>query len=132
MSEGNNDNNDEKIWGEKPPDDISNLSAQTLDEIRKTFSARRAELNRKKLGFAQIAKNAPTRFEQITEKALAKDAQIMENQYMWIETLLVACFGLKKQVDILKDIVVQLREVKENPSMQSDIEKAFKDYNLNI
>jgi hypothetical protein len=97
LSERNNDNND-KVWDEKPPDDISNLSAQTLDEIRKTFSTRRSELNRKNLAFAQLAKNAPSKFEQITEKALAKDAQIMENQYMWIETLLQHVLDLKSKL----------------------------------
>jgi hypothetical protein len=126
LSEGDND----KVWEEKPPEDISNMSAQTLSEIRKTFNIRRTQLTKMKVGFAQLANTARGDFERVTEKALAKDIQIMENQYMWLETLLVACFGLKKQVDILKDIVVQLREVNGNPAMKQDLEKAFKDYNL--
>jgi hypothetical protein len=36
---------------------------------------------------------------------------------------------LKRQTEILKDIVIQLQEVKQNPMMQEDIRKYFKDYN---
>jgi len=53
----------------------------------------------------------------------------MRNLSVWTESLIIVNVALKKQVDILKDIVVQLGEVKENPAMMQDIEKAFKDYN---
>jgi hypothetical protein len=53
----------------------------------------------------------------------------MRNLSVWTESLIIVNVALKKQVDILKDIVVRLREVKENPAMMQDIEKAFKDYN---
>jgi hypothetical protein len=46
-----------------------------------------------------------------------------------MESLVIGNLGLKMQIDILKDIVVQLREVKGNPDMMGDIEKAFRDYN---
>ena len=128
MSEGDEDKN-EKDWDESSKD-ISNPSTETLAQIRRSFKDKRAQLTIMEQEFARLASIASSNFEQITEKALSMNAQLMRNQWVWIETLLIANFGLKKQVDILKDILVQLREVKGNREMMQDIEKAFKDYNL--
>jgi len=40
-----------------------------------------------------------------------------------MESLVIGNLGLKMQIDILKDMVVQLREVKGNPDMMGDIER---------
>ncbi len=129
MSEAGNDDNDnnKKDWDESMPD-ISNLSPTTLDEVRRVFHANKARLTIREQEFARLASTAPSNFERVIEKALSKDGN--EKRYLlnWIESLVIQNFGLKNQVDILKDILVQLREVKENPLMMEDIEKAFKDY----
>jgi hypothetical protein len=62
-------------------------------------------------------------------KRFVIDAKILRGLTKWIESLIVQNIGLKKQIDILKDIVVQLPEVKGNPAIMADIEKAFRDYN---
>ena len=52
----------------------------------------------------------------------------MEALYTEIEIQVVANDGLKAQVDLLKDIVVQLPDVKNNQQIQQRIGELFKQY----
>jgi hypothetical protein len=99
------ENNDKKKNTNEDSQDISELSTEELDRIRKSFNDKRARL------------------------ATMDDAELKRFLLVWVESLVIANFGLKKQVDILKDILVQLREVKGNPAMMKDIDDAFRDYN---
>jgi hypothetical protein len=79
--------------------------------------------------FPKHASNATNDFDRITNRALVIDAKLIRNLTVWIETLVIESVGLKKQIDILHDIVVQLREVNVNPKMRQDLDGAFRDYN---
>ncbi|MFL6483799.1 MAG: hypothetical protein ACJ70Z_03670 [Nitrososphaera sp.] len=109
-------------------DEIQEISEEDLDEMRKSFRTKRILLNTMQEEFKKHAGNARSDFERVTFKTLSKDAELIRNLSVWIETLVIENVGLKKQLDILHDIVVQLREVKENPAMMKDIDDAFKDY----
>jgi hypothetical protein len=123
LSGGNNDNH------RKNEDEPEGISEKDLDQIRKSFRTKRIALDTMLQEFAKHASNATNDFDRITNKSLVIDAKLIRNLTVWIEMLVIENIGLKKQIDILKDIVVQLREVKGNPEMMEDIEKAFRDYN---
>jgi hypothetical protein len=124
--EGNNDNNRKDL--DETSQDISNLSPATLDEVRRVFNGNKARLTTRKEQFARLASTASSDFERLTYKDLSKDAQ--EKRYLlnWIESLIIQNFALKNQIDIVKDIVVQLGEVKGHPQMMKDIDDAFKNF----
>jgi hypothetical protein len=123
LSGGSNDNHREN---EDEPEDIS---VEDLDQIRKSFRTKRIALDTMLQEFPKHASNVTNDFDRITNKALVIDAKLIRNLTVWIETLVIENLGLKNQIDILHDIVVQLREVNENPKMRQDLDEAFRDYN---
>jgi nicotinamide mononucleotide adenylyltransferase len=52
----------------------------------------------------------------------------MEDLFTNMETFLVAQSALKDQLDLLKDIVIQIPDVQKNPEMRKDIARLFKQY----
>lgn len=94
MSERNNDKTKKNI--DENSQDISDLSTEELDQIRKSFNDKRARVT------------------------TVDDVQLKWFLLNWVESLVIANLGLKKQIDILKDIVIQLGEVKGNPQMMRD------------
>lgn len=52
----------------------------------------------------------------------------MEDLFKNIERLAIMNSALKSQNENLRDIVVQLQEVKANPRMQLNIDRAFREY----
>ena len=53
---------------------------------------------------------------------------MINNLYIHIEGLTITNFGLKNQIDLLKDILLQIPMVKNNPDVQHDIKKIFGGY----
>ena len=78
--------------------------------------------------FLKLAQSEPDEFRRLASKTFSRYAEIMEDLFMNIEMLAITNAGLKNQNEILKDIVIQLQEVKNNKMMQSDIERAFREY----
>ena len=52
----------------------------------------------------------------------------MNDIYTRLEESWIANFALKYQLELLKDIVIQLPDVKNNPGVLQDIEKLCKKY----
>jgi hypothetical protein len=67
-------------------------------------------------------------FKKNTKLWLARITKLIEDTYTQIELQAIMNSGLKAQIDLLKDIVVQLPDVKNNSQMQSDINRLFKQY----
>jgi hypothetical protein len=67
--------------------------------------------------------NAP--YKQNIDKIFVNLARLINNLYMHIEESTIMNFGLKTQIDSLKDILLQISLVKNNPYVQHDIDKIF-------
>jgi hypothetical protein len=67
--------------------------------------------------------NAP--YKQNIDKIFVNLSRLINNLYMHIEELTIMNFGLKTQIDLLKDILLQIPLVKNNPYVQHDIDKIF-------
>jgi hypothetical protein len=119
------ENNDNIIGKNEEPE---KLSEETIDEIRKSFRVKRIALEKMLEEYSKNTNNATNDFDRLTNKGLVIDAKLLRNLTIWIETLIISNVGLKKQIDILKDILVQLPDVKGHPVIMKDIEEAFKDY----
>jgi hypothetical protein len=67
-------------------------------------------------------------YKQNIDKTFVNLSRLINNLYMHIEGLTISNFGLKNQIDLLKDILLQIPMVKNNPDVQHDIEKIFGGY----
>jgi hypothetical protein len=79
--------------------------------------------------FLKAAQSEPDQFRRLTSKTFARYAEIMEDLFMNLEMLAIVDSGLKSQNEMLKDIILELQEVKTDPRMISKIDKAFREYN---
>jgi hypothetical protein len=123
LSEGNNGIN--KGNSNNPDEEL----LKQMDEVRKSFLKKRNLLNTMYHQFENKARHASSDFERDICDAISKQALVTRSLTVWMESMVVGNLGMKLQHDILKDIIVQLREVRENPQMMEDIETAFRDYN---
>lgn len=105
------------------------LSEEDIDQIRKSFRTKRIALETMLQEYPKHADMATNDFDRITNKSLVIDAKLLRNLTKWIELLLISNVGLKKQIDLLRDILVQLPQVKGHPQIMKDIEDIFRDYN---
>jgi hypothetical protein len=101
---------------------------KNIDEVRKSFLKKRNLLNTMYHQFESKARNAPNDFEREIYDAISKQALVTRSLTVWMESMVIGNLGMKMQHDTLKDIVIQLREVKGNPQMMEDIAAAFRDY----
>ena len=122
MSGENNDIN--KGNSDKPDEEL----LKNIDEVGKSFLKKRNLLNTMYHQFENKARNASNDFERDIYDAISKQALVTRSLTVWMESMVIGNLGMKMQHDILKDIVIQLREVKGNPQMMEDIATAFKDY----
>jgi hypothetical protein len=71
-------------------------------------------------------------YKQNIDKTFVNLCRLINNLYMHIEGLTIMNFGLKNQIDLLKDILLQIPMVKNNPDVQKDVEKLFSGYSNNV
>jgi hypothetical protein len=104
-----------------PTSDALKVYRTTLQRMREQFRITSDH-------FHTLAKDESDPFKRLTLKMLSKYSTILEDAYTNIETLSVAQSAIKDQLDILKDIVVELPDVKENTDIQRKIRKYFNEY----
>jgi hypothetical protein len=99
-----------------------------LEEYRQVVQAKKKELIAFRDHFKQEADREVDDFKNKSDEAFAKCMEIMEDLFDNIETLAVAQVALKAQIDILRDIVVQLPEVRNNEKIKRDLNNLTKQY----
>jgi hypothetical protein len=99
-----------------------------LEEYRQVVQAKKKELIAFRDHFKQEADREGDDFKNKSDGAFAKCMEIMEDLFDNIETLAVAQVALKAQIDILRDIVVQLPEVTNNEKIKQDLHNLTKQY----
>jgi hypothetical protein len=99
-----------------------------LDEYRKLIVKRRDKLKTMASDLKLSAQSEQDDFKRNTKLWFADLSATMENIYAHIELQAIANYGLKAQIELIKDIVVQLPEVKNNPQIQQDINRLFRQY----
>jgi hypothetical protein len=105
------------------------MTEDPLDAHRRAIAANRKRIEEFSNRFDVEAKQESDEFKRYVKHNFSLCLLTMEQIYKELETLVLAQGMLKRQTEILKDIVIQLQEVKQNPMMQEDIRKYFKDYN---
>jgi hypothetical protein len=120
------ENNDNSIGNGKEPEEITEAD---LEQIRKSFRTKRIAIETMLHEYPKHAKNATNHFDLLTNRGLVIDAKLLRGLSKWTEILIIQNIALKKQIDLLKDILVQLPQVKGHPQIMKDIEEAFRDYN---
>ena len=99
-----------------------------LDEYVNSIRKKKERLQKIRDEFLKAARSEPDEFRRGASKTFARYAEIMEDLFMNIEMWAIGNAGLRSQNEILKNIVMQLQEVKTNARMRLDIAKIEKDY----
>ena len=103
-------------------------SDQLLEDLRKSFVERRNRLRILQTELDGLILPEQDEFKQTCRKVIEEYAYFMTDIYTRLEETLISNFALKDQLDLLKDIVIQLPGVKNNPKILQDIERMFKKY----
>lgn len=101
---------------------------RSLDQYIESICKKRQRLEDLKNTFQGAAQEEPDQFKRVTGKTFARCMEIMEDLFMNLEMLAIVNSGLRNQNEVLKDIVIQLQEVKANERMQLNIDKAFSEH----
>ena len=75
--------------------------------------------------FKEPVESETDEFKRVVSKTLVKYAIIMEDIFNNIEMFAVLNSGFKDHTELLKNILAQLSEVKQNPQLQSYIQNAY-------
>ena len=100
-----------------------------LNEYRSFTQRSRENLRNISKSLGDAAKGETDQFKRVVAKGLSRDAAYLEDIFSNLEGFAILTSGLKSQNELLRDILVQLSEVKNNPQMLKDIENAFREYN---
>jgi hypothetical protein len=99
-----------------------------LEAHRKTIAGYRRRLASMIVNLKASAQSESDDFKKHTMQWLVDNIKILDGLYAEFENQLVAQYGLKDQIELLKDIVVQLPDVVNNQEIQNDIKRLFKEY----
>lgn len=66
---------------------------------------------------------------KISSKTFLRVFEVMKDFYMNLESIYIANTARHEQIDMLKDVIFELNEVKNNPSFQDRINKLFSSSN---
>lgn len=105
------------------------MSDHGLEQYIEALREKRQKIEEMKRAFLITSQREPDEFKRATGKMFAKYADTMEYIFMNIEMLALMNLGLKNQNEVLKDIVIQLPEVKAESRIQLNIDSAFREYN---
>jgi hypothetical protein len=97
-------------------------------DYKQSFVKRRYRLRDMSEDFKISAQTEQDDFKRQTKLWFAEQTSIMEGIFMELEIQVIINAGLKAQIEDLKDIVLQLPDVKNNEQMQNKINQLFKQY----
>jgi hypothetical protein len=100
----------------------------SLDEHRKTIAVYRRRLAAMIENLKASAQSESDDFKRHTMQWLVENIKILDGLYAELENQLIAQYSLKDQIELLKDIMVQLPDVVNNQQIQNDIKRLFKQY----
>lgn len=107
---------------------MSEEELRSLEEYMKSIREKLKRLEMMRSEFVNAAKSEEDEFRRIASKTFARYAEVMEDLFMNIQTLAIANAGLKSQIETLKDMVVQLPDVRKNKEVRMEFEKTVKEY----
>jgi hypothetical protein len=110
----------------------SDPETKALEEYRRSLHKKKQTLEEHRQMFQQLAQNETDEFKRLTEKMFVKCMDIMDDMFSNIEMWSIAQTGLKLQIVILKDILLELKEVQESPQLQGKINSLFRSYDSSI
>lgn len=101
-------------------------------EYRMNLLRKREELNQMKSELQSQADKENDEFRVSTKQTLSKYADILEDVFANIETIVTGQSALKLQIDTLKNAIFVLPEVKNNSNLQKEIESLIRKYNSSM
>src|SRR6476661_6675888 len=104
-------------------------SEDSLDEYRTSIVKKKEQLMDMVKAFQKPSEEEPDQFKRVVSKTFRKYAIIMEDIFHKLEMFAILNFGLRDQNEMLKNIINQLAELRQNPKMQLDIQETFEKYN---
>jgi hypothetical protein len=108
--------------------DESDTTTEALDDFRRKIQTRKKYLDDFEKEFKSLADTEPDEFKRISESTFSKYAEAIKDLYNDIEICAIVDSALKFKIDGLRDIVLELEEVKNNPGIQEKIRKLFQEY----
>jgi preprotein translocase subunit SecF len=103
-------------------------SKDSFESIKNMLQSRRFELKRINQRLQRLEPDS-YEFKRLSKNMFKIQTDTLSLIITLLQNMVIAQVGLKNQIDFVKDILVQLHEVRENPQMMSDIKERFKQYN---
>ena len=98
-----------------------------LIKLRKGFQHNKEIIHQRQTEFKSIANSEPDQFKRSIADNFALYAELLEDLYTNVDTLWVAAAAVKSQLDVIKDVVIQLPGVADDPNKIREIKAVFEE-----
>ena len=104
-----------------------NEDENILVKLRRGFQHNKEMIQQRQTEFRSIASSEPDQLKRSIADNFALYAELLEDLYTNVDALWVAAAAVKSQLDVIKDIVIQLPGVADNPIKIHDIKAVFEE-----
>ena len=104
------------------------MAREELGDVKQTLQRMKHQLVTLRTHLSQIADGEKDSFNKLTYKLLSEYTVHIGNLTMMVEAVLEDNVTMKEQIDLLRNIVFEMPEVKKNAALQKKINAALKDH----
>jgi hypothetical protein len=101
---------------------------EVLDELRDSLHLKRKQLHECKKIWENVSNEDINVVLQLSEKTFVKVFEIVNDLYKNLEAMYILNAGMKNETDMLRDIIIELPDVKNNPQTKTEINQIFLDF----
>lgn len=101
---------------------------EILNELRDSLHLKRKQLNECKKIWESVSNEDINEISHLSGKTFVRLFEILNDLYKNLEAMYILNAGIKNETDMLRDIIIELPDVKNNPQTQNEVNQIFLDF----
>lgn len=101
---------------------------EILNELRDSLHLKRKQLNECKKIWESVSNEDINEISHLSGKTFVRLFEILNDLYKNLEAMYILNAGIKNETDMLRDIIIELPGVKNNPQTQNEVNQIFLDF----
>ncbi|MFB5598805.1 MAG: hypothetical protein ACE5SW_01070 [Nitrososphaeraceae archaeon] len=101
---------------------------EILNELRDSLHLKRKQLNECKKIWENVSNEDINEISHLSGKTFVRLFEILNDLYKNLEAMYILNAGIKNETDMLRDIIIELPDVKNNPQTQNEVNQIFLDF----
>lgn len=101
---------------------------EIVNELRDSLHLKRKQLNECKKIWENVSSEDINEISHLSGKTFVRLFEILNDLYKNLEAMYILNAGIKNETDMLRDIIIELPDVKNNPQTQNEVNQIFLDF----